>query len=185
VILVGRSPARSTPSTREEGRDHLEAPPGVGGALGGIQWSIAADAENAYAPVTDTNVPNGRPGLTAIRIKDGEVLWTTPAPESKCGFAAGRCGHGVSQAIAVAPGVVFGGHQDGWFRAYDSATGKVLWEFDTAGEPYAMLNGRTGKGGALDAAGVSIADGIVYVHSGYGGRGPRRRRPARLLRRRK
>ncbi|HEY9217197.1 MAG TPA: PQQ-binding-like beta-propeller repeat protein, partial [Phenylobacterium sp.] len=145
--------------------------PGVGGPLGGIQWSIAADKDNVYAPVTDTNVKDGKPGLTAIRVKDGKILWTSPAPTPACAWAQGRCGHGISQAIAAAPGVVFAGHHDGWFRAYDSATGKVLWEFDTAGQEHTMLNGRTGKGGVMDAAGVSVADGMVYVHSGYGGRG--------------
>jgi alcohol dehydrogenase (cytochrome c) len=34
-----------------------------------------------------------------------------------------------SGVLATAGGLVFTGEGDGWFRAYDAETGKVLWSF--------------------------------------------------------
>ena len=45
----------------------------------------------------------------------------------------------------------------------------MLWEVDTGGS-FPTLSGRTAQGGNLDGAGPVAADGMLYVHSGYGGR---------------
>ena len=76
----------------------------------------------------------------------------------------------MSQAITVIPGVVFGGAMDGRFRAYATGDGKVLWDFDTAGQPFKTVMGDTAFGGVMDGAGPTIVGGMVYVHSGYAGR---------------
>jgi polyvinyl alcohol dehydrogenase (cytochrome) len=52
-------------------------------------------------------------------------------------------------------------------RAYASADGRVIWDFDTA-QPFATVNGVAGVGGSLDNGGATIAGGMVYVNSGYG-----------------
>ena len=62
------------------------------------------------------------------------------------------------------------GSYDGHFRAYDAATGKILWDYDTGTEPIKALNGKMVFGGVMDGAGPTIAGGLVYVHSGYAGR---------------
>ena len=75
----------------------------------------------------------------------------------------------MSQAVSVIPGIVFAGAMDGHFRAYDSATGKIVWDNDTA-IMHSVLGGRSAQGGVLDGAGPTIADGMVYVTTGYQGR---------------
>lgn len=64
------------------------------------------------------------------------------------------------------PGVVFAGGLDGHMRAYDAETGAILWDVDTA-QDFETVNGVPGRGGAIDGPGPVIADGIVYVNSGY------------------
>jgi polyvinyl alcohol dehydrogenase (cytochrome) len=65
------------------------------------------------------------------------------------------------------PGVVFSGSQDGHLRAYASANGHVIWDFDT-GRPFATVNGIAGAGGSLDHGGATLAGGMLFVNSGYG-----------------
>jgi len=58
---------------------------------------------------------------------------------------------------------------NGRFRAYDSKTGKVVWDYDTSAEVTSVA-GKPAKGGVMDGAGPTIAGGMVYVNSGYQGR---------------
>jgi polyvinyl alcohol dehydrogenase (cytochrome) len=68
------------------------------------------------------------------------------------------------------PGVVFSGTTDGWFRAYDAATGKILWQDSTTERTYDTVNGvKAQPGGSLDGLGAAIAGGMVYVMSGFNG----------------
>jgi polyvinyl alcohol dehydrogenase (cytochrome) len=68
------------------------------------------------------------------------------------------------------PGAVFAGTHDGWFRAFDSKTGKPLLAFNTAGQAYQTVNGvKDQPGGSVDAVGPVIAGGRVFVISGYVG----------------
>jgi len=39
------------------------------------------------------------------------------------------------------PGLVFAGATDGYLRAYDAATAKVVWKDDTVSRRYATTNG--------------------------------------------
>jgi len=68
--------------------------------------------------------------------------------------------------VSAIPGIVFLGSLDGHFRAYSSATGEVVWDFDTARD-YETVNGSKAHGGAMDGGGAAISGGIVYVNSGY------------------
>ena len=57
---------------------------------------------------------------------------------------------------------------DGLLRAYDPATGEVLWRFDSSRE-FVALGGARGQGGSVGgSAGPVIHDGMVYQTSGYG-----------------
>jgi polyvinyl alcohol dehydrogenase (cytochrome) len=69
--------------------------------------------------------------------------------------------------VSAIPGVVFSGSQDGHLRAYASADGGIVWDFDTA-QTFQGVNGVTGAGGSLDNGGAVVAGGMVYVNSGYG-----------------
>ena len=64
------------------------------------------------------------------------------------------------------PGIVFSGSLDGHIRAYAAGDGKIVWSFDTA-RPYEAVNGRPANGGSLDGAGPTIANGRLFVTSGY------------------
>ena len=144
----------------------------VGGPLGGIEFGPAADEENVYVPVSDIFMwRRARPGLTAIRLRDGKILWHTPNPgPSECRWKNVFCNPGLSQAITVIPGIVFAGSLDGILRAYATGTGEVVWQTHTADAPMRALNGKMVRGGILDAAGPTSAGGTLYVHSGYAGR---------------
>ncbi|MFN0124875.1 MAG: PQQ-binding-like beta-propeller repeat protein [Blastocatellia bacterium] len=152
------------------GKKLWETKLGNGGALGGIEWGIAADRESVYVPMADVGgAPDKRqPGLSALKIATGEKLWHTPAPPAKCAWGATRCNNAQSAAATAIPGLVFSGTADGRLRAYAAKDGAVLWEFDTAAMEYDAVNGAKARGGTLDGAGPTIANGVLYVNSGYG-----------------
>jgi polyvinyl alcohol dehydrogenase (cytochrome) len=140
---------------------------GNGGALGGIEWGFAADAENVYIPVADPGGSARKPGLTALKIATGEQLWQVPSPPAKCSWGATRCNNSQSAAATVIPGVVFSGTADGRLRAYSTKDGAIIWEVDTA-QPVNTVNAGEAKGGTLDGGGPTVANGILYTNSGYG-----------------
>jgi polyvinyl alcohol dehydrogenase (cytochrome) len=64
--------------------------------------------------------------------------------------------------------VVLAGHMDGRLRAYDSATGRVLWQYDTTRE-VKTTDGGTAHGGSFGGgAGPVVRDGMLFAASGYG-----------------
>jgi len=139
-----------------------------GGPLGGIEFSIVADGENVYAPVADIFLgKDARPGLSAFRIADGRHLWTTPSPVLPCHWNNRYCDPSLSQAATGIPGVVFAGAMNGRFRAYETKAGKVIWEYDTGAEAVSTTSGRLARGSVLDGAGPTVADGVVYLSTGY------------------
>ena len=153
-----------------QGKKLWEIKLGGGTALGGIEWGFTADATTVYVPVADPfGKPDTRnPGISAVKIATGEKLWQTPAPAVKCSWGTSRCVNAQSAAASLIPGVVFSGTTDGHLRAYATADGKIIWDFDTAAQPYEAVNGKQAKGGTIDAGGPTIANGILYINSGYG-----------------
>ena len=147
---------------------------GKGGALGGIHWGMATDGRLVYAAnadrgavVVDVNPDRApSPGLYAIDLMTGEVVWSVPAPAEACEGRQG-CFAANSAAPTAIPGVVFAGGLDGHIRAYSTSDGRVLWDVDTARE-FETVNGVPGRGGAIDGPGPVIAGGLVFVNSGYG-----------------
>src|SRR6201999_749295 len=85
-----------------------------------------------------------------------------------CGVPSGRCNPGFSGAATAMPGVVFEGGLDGRLRAFAAADGKLVWEFDTT-DTITTVNGEQASGGSMDMGGPTIAGGMLFVHSGYGG----------------
>ncbi len=144
-----------------------------GSELGGVEFGMAADAENVYVGISDVITPKakgGKPGLYALRIRDGADVWSFAAPREPCRWNNVFCHPAISQAVSAMPGVVFAGSMDGHFRAFSTSDGKLLWEFNTAAKPYTTVAGKQAYGGVMDGAGPTIAGGMVYVHSGYAGR---------------
>jgi polyvinyl alcohol dehydrogenase (cytochrome) len=147
---------------------------GKGSALGGVHWGLASDGERVYAPNSDT--PAGMmgiepdfpasPGLYALDLGSGEVLWSAPADPSACANREG-CVPALSAAPTAIPGAVLSGSLDGHLRAYSTEDGSVLWDFDTVRE-FETANGIPGRGGALDGPGPVVSRGMLLVNSGYG-----------------
>jgi polyvinyl alcohol dehydrogenase (cytochrome) len=143
---------------------------GQGGVLGGIEWGAAADAERAYFAVSDITAPQPG-GLHAVDLATGAVLWRAAPSTPVCGAGRG-CNAAQSAAVTVIPGVVFSGSNDGALRAYSSENGGILWEFDTNRE-FVSVNGVAARGASMQGPGAAVADGMVYVNSGYGAFGGR------------
>ena len=106
------------------------------------------------------------------------MVWSAPAPKAPCTllgdrsreYGKGACIRAQSAAPSSIPGVVVSGTTDCWFRAYDAATGKVLWEHSTTAQTYDTVNGVKGQpGGGIDGMGPAIANGMVYTMSGFNG----------------
>ena len=156
---------------------------GMGSALGGVEWGIGADDSRVYVPISDLvylfnpspAAPKGKPGLYALDPATGAITWSAPAPVAPCVYASdkgkpSRCARAQPAAPAVTPGLVFQGGMDGWFRAYDAKTGKIVWEDSTTSRTYDTLNGVKGQpGGGIDGMGPTIARGMVYILSGNNG----------------
>jgi polyvinyl alcohol dehydrogenase (cytochrome) len=106
-------------------------------------------------------------GLVALRISDGKRVWQADPPPPVCSWGSRNCLAAQSQAVSAVPGAVFSGSQDGHLRAYASEDGHVIWDFDTA-QTFQTVNGVPGVGGSLDNGGATVADGMVFVNSGYG-----------------
>lgn len=143
---------------------------GRGGPAGGIEWGPAADGDNVYVASADATFGMGEGtegGLTALRLATGERLWHTPAPEARCSWGARNCSAAQSAAVSVMPGVVFSGSIDGHLRAYSTRDGAVLWDYDTA-RRYDTVNGVPATGGSLDGGSAVMAEGMLFVNSGYG-----------------
>jgi polyvinyl alcohol dehydrogenase (cytochrome) len=149
---------------------------GRGGELGGIEWGSASDGTHLFVPLSDVTFkdpkargrggldPSVGGGLFALRLADGNVSWTGRA--NGCADKP-SCSPALAAPSAAIPGAVFSGSMDGHFRAYSSADGKVLWDFDTAQE-FKTVNGVSARGGSIDVAGPAIANGVVATTSGYG-----------------
>jgi alcohol dehydrogenase (cytochrome c) len=146
------------------------------GASGGVNWSPMAVnpllgltyAVSIHRPmiyqVRSTPYPGGKhwlggakqvaPGeeqhgnVTAVDYNIGKIRWQVKTPFPMVGGA-----------LATAGGLVFAGEGDGWFRAYDAESGKVLWSFFA------------GAGVNAPPASYSV-DGKQYIAVAAGGNGP-------------
>jgi polyvinyl alcohol dehydrogenase (cytochrome) len=142
---------------------------GEGGILGGIEWGFATDGTSAFVSLSNAfeKKPGEAGGVLSVNLADGKTRWTAPPSADTC---AGRAGCNTAQPAAVSamPGVVFSGALDGHLRAYDAATGKVIWDVDTARAYDSTVNGVAAKGGGMNGPGATVAGGMLFVNSGYG-----------------
>jgi PQQ-dependent dehydrogenase (methanol/ethanol family) len=143
------------------------------GANGGVEWSPMAVnpglglsyAVNLNQPMTyqvqSSPYPDGKlwlggafkvipteesnGNITAVDYNTGKIKWQVKTPEPMMGGA-----------LATAGDLVFTGEADGWFRAYQADSGKVLWSFQA--------------GAGVNAPPSSYAlDGKQYIVVGAGG----------------
>ena len=165
----------------DKGRIVWQTRVGRGTTNGGVQWGMASDGRHIYAAVSDvvrapggiggaatvgnaTLDPRAGGGLTALDIATGEKAWfAAPAP---CEPPRPGCSPAQPGALTAIDGAVFSGSMDGHIRAFSTADGHVLWDYNTV-KSYTTVNGVHASGGSLDGAGAVVAGGIVLINSGY------------------
>jgi polyvinyl alcohol dehydrogenase (cytochrome) len=143
---------------------------GRGSPGGGVHFGMAADNGMLFVPVVDnyfygpSDFP-AAPGLHALDIATGRIMWNYQSP-TKCEVV--QCSPGFGGSVTATAGMVISGADDGHLRVFDGASGKVLWETDTA-QAYTTVNGVAAHGGAIAGGVAPIAyKGEVIVPSGYG-----------------
>jgi polyvinyl alcohol dehydrogenase (cytochrome) len=194
VLVAGQKSGLVYGVDPDSGRTLWSTVVGQGSSLGGIEWGIGSDHQYVYVPNSDVNQlhnlhglkrptsaerpGNGNPSLSALHPFTGKLVWQIPAPEAPCQYAGDRskdyvpgvCIRAQSAAPGIIPGLVFSGTLDGWIRAYDARTGKIIWTFSTTAQTYDTVNGVPSQpGGSIDGMGPTIAHGMVYVMSGFNG----------------
>jgi len=166
----------SEPMVSQEGMWTLPTAEGarmLPGANGGVEWSpMAVNPElgltyavNLHQPMTykveSSPYPGGKLWLgggfaviateasfgnvTAVDYNTGKIAWQVKTPLPMMGGA-----------LTTAGGLMFTGEGNGWFRAYDAKSGKVLWSFFA------------GAGVNAPPASYSV-DGKQYIVVGAGG----------------
>ena len=167
LILVGqKSGMVYALDPDHEGKVVWKARIGKGGAEGGVEWGGAAEGGRAFFPVSDwvRSKANAGGGLAAFNVATGAALWHAGPVDGDCGNRQG-CSAAQIAPITVIPGVVFSGSMDGHLRAYDTRSGRVIWDFNTARE-FKTLDGVQTHGGSLNKSGPTVAGGMLYVQSG-------------------
>jgi polyvinyl alcohol dehydrogenase (cytochrome) len=128
------------------------------GASGLIVFGGTADEESAYYGLNQVG------GVVALGLATGERKWFTPLTPASTPSEPPRPGQ--SAATTSIPGAVFSGAWDGTLRAFSSADGRLIWEYNTVQE-YTTVNGVAAKGGSMGAPGPIVAGGMLFVGSGY------------------
>ena len=123
-------------------------------SMAGITWGGAVDDKAAYFGMTGG-------GVIAVQLTTGEKLWMNPMTPPP-----GRGRPNNSAAVSAIPGVVFSAARSGIIYGLSAADGKPIWEFDTAKE-FDTVNKVPAKGGTIGSAGPVVANGMLFVGSGY------------------
>jgi polyvinyl alcohol dehydrogenase (cytochrome) len=175
ILVAGQKSGDAMAIDPDTGKSIWRERVGRGGVQGGVHFGIAAEGATAYIPINDMAYPEdvtrykfttpARPGMFALDAATGETLWEHLA-EDVCGDEQ-FCNPGISSAVTAIPGAVIAGHLDGRLRVYDASDGAVLWEFDTK-QKFETVSGETAQGGSMSGGGPVVADGMLYVNSGYG-----------------
>ncbi|MBA4064697.1 MAG: hypothetical protein C0501_13480 [Isosphaera sp.] len=114
------------------------------------------DAGHLRVPAPDA------PSFVALDARTGKLLWQDNSPGKN--IMHGQWGS-PSYAADPVPQVIFPGG-DGWLRAFDPPTGKLLWKFDC--NPKGAVAGLGGEGTRNDFVGNApvVHGGRVYVGTG-------------------
>jgi polyvinyl alcohol dehydrogenase (cytochrome) len=96
--------------------------------------------------------------MGAVDLATGKRLWISPLnSQNKVSYASATTG---------LPGVLLQGSSDGKLQAVSSSEGTLLWSFDTLRE-FDTVNRVKAHGGSISAPGPVVADGMVFVGSGF------------------
>jgi len=129
----------------------------IDGGRGETLFGGAVDSERVYFGLVSS-------GHVALDLRTGEEMWWTPAVPPM-----GRQNQrGIVGAVTLIPGALLSGARDGMVRAVSSRTGQLLWEFDSLRE-FTTVNGVAARGGSAASGGPVVANGMVFIGSGYPG----------------
>lgn len=174
ILLAGsKSGVLSAVDPDQNGALLWQAKVGRGGLMGGIHFGMSSEGTRIYVPIYDSMTAplggiydnRGVPGMHMVDARTGKEVWSG-ALFDECRGRKG-CEPGISAASTAIPGAVIAGHVDGWLRAYDGATGKVLWQTDTVRD-YPTASGAIAHGGTMSGPGPAVYDGNLIINSGYG-----------------
>lgn len=157
----------------------------------GIHHGMATDGRLAIVPIADSEHPSHghapQPGVHAISVADGKVLWSHRFERGCVMDPADRPGTGVADKLGgakrnpwpacsfyyapsapptLANGLAYVATLDGKLHVFDAASGRILRAFET-NRAYRASNGVDGHGGAIDVGGPLVAGDQVVVTSGY------------------
>jgi polyvinyl alcohol dehydrogenase (cytochrome) len=169
LVIAGQKSGELYAVNADSGEMVWKMRAGDGGVLGGIEWGFATDGLSAFVSLSNAfeKKPGEAGGVVSVNLADGKPRWTAPPSGDTCGTRTG-CSTGQPAAVSAMPGVIFSGALDGHLRAYDSSSGKVIWDVDTAHAYESTVNGVPAKGGGLNGPGATVAGGMLFVNSGYG-----------------
>ena len=133
-----------------------------------IAFGGTVDSEKIYLALEDGTA-------AAIHLPTGKRAWirrleslddlgapsVNGEPRTKVGLRFGQ-----SAAVTGIPGAIFTGGWDGILRVLSAADGKVIWQFNTA-QDFPTVNRVAARGGSMGGPGATVANGMVYVTSGY------------------
>jgi len=128
----------------------------IAGATPGVLWGGAFDGEKIYYGLTAGG------GAVAVRADSGEIAWRVSLSSSPPGEV--RVSHGAP--TSAIRGVAFIGGSDGSFIALSTDDGSRLWQYETRRD-FDTVNNVPAHGGAIGSAGATVADGMVFIGSGY------------------
>jgi polyvinyl alcohol dehydrogenase (cytochrome) len=174
IIVVGQKSGVTYGVDPDKGTIVWERRLGHGGTQGGVHFGMSREGTTIYVPIVDMDdTYDGRQydpkksgaGVHAIDAATGKLLWSNKTKD----ICAGEkyCDPGASSASTAIPGAVLAGHLDGWMRAYDKRSGKVIWKYNTRQE-VTTVSGAKASGGAMSGPGPAVYDGHVIFNSGYG-----------------
>lgn len=168
AVIAGQKSGMLHAVNAENGASIWRLQAGEGGVLGGIEWGFATDGTSAFVSLSNAfeKKPGEAGGVVAVGLADGKPRWSAPPAPDTCGTRTG-CNTGQPAAVSAMPGIVFSGSLDGHLRAYDTSSGKLVWDIDTARE-YQTVNDVPAKGGGINGPGATVAGGMLFVNSGYG-----------------
>jgi polyvinyl alcohol dehydrogenase (cytochrome) len=143
-----------------------DGPIKAGNLPSGVLWGFADDGERAYFGLIGG-------GLVALDIANHAVSWRAPLsanPTASIDFTPSSSWISHGTAATAIPGAVFIGGSDGKLFAVSSTDGRELWSFDTA-RSFTTVNDVAAHGGSFGAPGPAVAGGMLFIGSGYSGRG--------------
>lgn len=182
VVLVGQKSGAVTALDPDRGGQLLwRTQVGLGSALGGVEWGMAADSRTLFVPIADPYAPKGKgkAGMYGLDIGEGRIVWSSPAPEPNCAIAPrgsliNICTSGLSSAPTAIDGAVIEGSLDGILRAYGARDGKLAWSFDLGQARFTPLNGSGPvKGDTMNGGGATVAGAMLFQVSGYRSSNPK------------